>query len=47
VEHVAGVITAEGNDASTRVLEKCGFQFERWVEHASGPHKFLRLTLVR
>lgn len=37
-----GAITARGNDASTRVLEKNGFVFERWVEHHTGPHKFLR-----
>ncbi len=38
-------ITLEGNDASTRVLEKNGFVFERWVDHTTGPHKFLRLRL--
>ena len=37
-----GAITLKGNDASTRVLEKCGFAFERWVEHPVGSHKFLR-----
>ena len=37
-----GAITRDGNDASTRVLEKCGFVFERWVDHAIGPHRFLR-----
>ena len=37
-----GAITLKGNDASTRVLEKNGFVFERWVEHKTGPHKFLR-----
>jgi [ribosomal protein S5]-alanine N-acetyltransferase len=39
-----GGITLEGNDASTRVLEKCGFVFERWVMHPVGRHRFLRLT---
>jgi RimJ/RimL family protein N-acetyltransferase len=39
-----GAITLKGNDASTRVLEKCGFIFERWVDHHVGPHKFLRFT---
>jgi RimJ/RimL family protein N-acetyltransferase len=40
--HQLGAITLKGNDASTRVLEKCGFVFERWVDHRVGPHKFLR-----
>lgn len=40
-----GAITLKGNDASTRVLEKNGFVFERWVEHSTGPHKFLRRRL--
>lgn len=50
VEHYGlnhlGAITLEGNDASTRVLEKCGFEFCRWVDHSSGPHKFLRWRLA-
>lgn len=37
-----GGITLTGNDASTRVLEKCGFVFERWFEHPGGRCKFLR-----
>lgn len=37
-----GAITLKGNDASTRVLEKNGFRFERWVDHPVGPHRFLR-----
>lgn len=41
-----GAITLEGNDASTRVLEKNGFVFERWIEHRLGPHKFLRRVAV-
>lgn len=41
-----GAITRKGNDASTRVLEKCGFVFERWVDHVKGPHKFLRLKVA-
>lgn len=43
--HELGAITLAGNDASTRVLEKNGFVFERWVAHTTGPHKFLRLRL--
>lgn len=39
-----GAITLQGNDASTKVLTKCGFVFERWVDHPVGPHKFLRLA---
>lgn len=41
-----GAITLKGNDASTRVLEKCGFVFERWVDHPVGPHKFLRFRVA-
>lgn len=37
-----GGLTLEGNLASTRVLEKNGFAFERWVDHAVGRHQFLR-----
>lgn len=37
-----GAITRRGNDASTRVLLKSGFTFERWVDHEIGPHRFLR-----
>lgn len=39
-----GAITLKDNAASTRVLEKCGFVFERWVDHRTGPHRFLRYT---
>ena len=39
-----GAITAEGNDASSRVLTKCGFEFERVVQHDLGPHRFFRLA---
>ncbi|MGI9604196.1 MAG: GNAT family N-acetyltransferase, partial [Acidimicrobiales bacterium] len=41
-----GAITLIGNDASTRVLEKNGFVFERWVHPELGPHKFLRRRLT-
>lgn len=40
-----GAITLVGNDASSRVLTKCGFVFERPVEHVVGPHRFFRLAL--
>ncbi len=40
-----GAITLVSNDASSRVLTKCGFRFERMVEHPIGPHRFFRLTL--
>ncbi len=39
-----GAVTLRGNDASTQVLEKCGFVFERWVDHPVGPHRFLRFV---
>lgn len=40
-----GAITLEGNDASSRVLTKCGFVYERTVTHDIGPHRFFRLVL--
>ena len=40
-----GAITQDGNDASCRVLEKCGFSFVRWVDHPIGPHRFFDLRL--
>jgi RimJ/RimL family protein N-acetyltransferase len=40
-----GAITLEGNASSVSVLEKCGFTFERSVDHDIGPHRFHRLRL--
>ena len=40
-----GAITLEDNASSVRVLEKCGFTFERSVDHDIGLHRFYRLRL--
>jgi RimJ/RimL family protein N-acetyltransferase len=40
-----GAITLEGNASSVSVLEKCGFTFERSVDHDIGLHRFYRLRL--
>ena len=40
-----GAITLDHNRASIRVIEKCGFRFERLVDHPAGVHRFFRLVL--
>jgi ribosomal-protein-alanine N-acetyltransferase len=40
-----GAVTLEGNASSVGVLQKCGFTFERSVDHDLGPHRFHRLRL--
>lgn len=42
-----GGIALDGNNASNRVLEKCGFLFVRWVDHPVGPHRLFTLDLNR
>ncbi len=43
VPHVLGYTLAT-NRASQRVMEKCGFRYEKEVEHANLPHVFYRIT---
>ncbi|MGE3316885.1 MAG: GNAT family N-acetyltransferase [Planctomycetaceae bacterium] len=44
--HVPHVLcyTLASNRASQRVMEKCGFRYEKEVEHANQPHVFYRIT---
>src|SRR5688572_7387218 len=46
MDRVGRITLDVNNTASSRVLEKCGFSFVRWIDHRVGPHRLFTLDLA-